>query len=115
MTRRHIYMALPLVMLLAAPAYSQTFCNRIGGFVVCDGDNGSSRTVAPLGRSGGVITDSRGNVSPYSSYSNGSATVLESESSSYRESQRRSEERRRQDIYGSDRQDRNRSAYDDER
>lgn len=114
---RHLYMALPLVILLSVPAYSQTFCNRIGGVVVCDGDNGSSRTVAPLGRNGGVITDERGNVSSYSTNRN-SLTIIEGESQSYRDAQRRSEERNRELIYGdwgSSRSDRSRSRYDDER
>lgn len=98
------------LLLLAIPAYSQTFCNRIGNAIVCDGDNGSSRTYAPLGRNGGVITDERGNVN---AYSNG--VIIESESSSYREQQRRSEERRREDIYGSNRRERNRYDRDEER
>lgn len=110
---RHLYMALPLVLLLAVPAYSQTFCNRIGNAIVCDGDNGSSRTYAPLGRTGGVITDERGNVN---AYSNG--VIIEGESPSYRDAQRRSEERNRELIYGdwgSSRSDRSRSRYDEER
>lgn len=100
------------LLLLAIPAYSQTFCNRIGDAVVCDGDNGSSRTYAPLGRTGGVITDERGNVN---AYSNG--VIIEGESKSYRDAQRRSEERNRELIYGdwnSSRSDRNRSRYDDD-
>lgn len=96
------------LLLLAIPAQSQTFCNRIGTAIICDGDNGS-RTIQPLGRNGGVITDDRGN---NSYYSNG--MILESESQSYREAERRSAERRREMIYGDDRRDRNRSRYGDD-
>lgn len=98
-----------LLLLSAVPAYSQTFCNRIGGVVVCDSDNGSSRTIAPLGRNGGVITDERGNVTPYS---NG---VIIDNTSRKPDWERRSDERRHQDIYGEDRRERSRSRYDDER
>lgn len=97
-----------MLLLLAIPAYAQTFCNRIGNSIVCDGDNGS-RTIQPLGRTGGVITDDRGNLNPYSG-----GTIIESESRSYRDAERRSEERRREMIYGDDRRDRNRSRYGDD-
>lgn len=106
------YLALPLVLLLAVPAYSQTFCNRIGNAIVCDGDNGSSRTIAPLGRNGGIITDERGNVIPYTTSPNG-AVILDSHSSKP-DWERRSEERRREIIYGHDRRDDSRSRYRDE-
>lgn len=102
-----------ILLLSTVSAYAQTFCNRIGGVVVCDGDNGSSRTVAPLGRSGGVITDERGNVTPYTTSPNG-AVILDSPSSKP-DWERRSDERRRQDIYGEDRRERSRSRYDEER
>lgn len=98
------------LLLIAIPAQAQTFCNRIGSAIVCDGGNGS-RTIQPLGRDGGVITDDRGNVSPYSN-----GTIIESESRSYRDAQRRSEERRREMIYGDDRRDqrsRPSNKYDD--
>lgn len=101
-----------MIILTAIPAYSQTFCQRIGNSVVCDGENGS-RTIQPLGRNGGVITDDRGNVSPYSN-----GTIIESESRSYRDAQRRSEERRREIIYGDwgeSRRDRNRYDRDEAR
>lgn len=101
------------LILLAVPAYSQTFCNRIGNSIVCQGDDGV-HTVQPLGRNGGVITDDRGNVSPY----NNNGTIIESESRSYRDAQRRSEERRRDIIYGDwgdSRRDRNRYDRDEER
>lgn len=100
------------LILLAVPAYSQTFCNRIGNSIVCQGDDGV-HTVQPLGRNGGVITDDRGNVSPY----NNNGTIIESESRSYRDAQRRSEERRREMIYGDDRRrddSRSRSRWDEE-
>jgi hypothetical protein len=97
------------LLLIAAPAYSQTFCQRLVNSFVCDGENGS-RAIQPLGRNGAIITDERGN---NSYYSNG--MILESESRSYRDAQRRSEERRREMIYGDDRRERNRSRYDDER
>lgn len=101
-----------IAVFIAVPAYSQTFCSKIGNSVVCDGDNGSSRTYAPLGRNGGVITDERGNVS---AYSNG---VIIDSPSRKPDWERRSEERNRELIYGdwnSSRSDRNRSRYDDER
>ncbi len=105
---------LPLLLILIAllatvPAHGQTFCNKIGNSVVCSGENGSSRTYAPLGRNGGVITDERGNMS---FYNNG--TIIDAESQSYRDVQRRSEERRREIIYGDDRRDDSRSRYRDE-
>ncbi len=106
-----LYMALTLI-LLGTQSQAQTFCNRVGSAIVCDGDNGS-RTIQPLGRNGGVITDDRGNVNPY----NGGA-IIESESRSYRDAQRRSEERRRDIIYGDwgeSRRDRNRYDRDEER
>lgn len=98
------------LLLISVPAYSQTFCNRIGNSIVCDGENGS-RTIQPLGRNGAIITDESGN-NAY--YSNG--MILESESRSYRDAQRRSEERRREMIYGDDRRDqrsRPSNKYDD--
>lgn len=98
------------MIFIASECYSQTMCFKYSdGSISCDGDNGSSRTVAPLGRNGGVITDERGNVTPYS---NG---VIIDNTSRKPEWESRSEERRRQDIYGEDRRDRNRSRYDDER
>jgi hypothetical protein len=108
---RCLYMALPLI-LLSVPSQAQTFCNRVGSSIICDGENGS-RTIQPLGRNGGVITDDRGNVSPYSN-----GTIIESESRSYRDAQRRSEERRREMIYGDwgeSRRDRSRYDRDEER
>lgn len=98
-----------MIILTAIPAYSQTFCQRIGSGVVCDGENGS-RTIQPLGSNGAIITDERGN---NSYYSNG--MILESESRSYRDAQRRSEERRREMVWGDDRRDRNRYDRDEER
>lgn len=98
-----------IALLSAIPAYSQTFCNRVGSSVVCQGDNLSNRTYSPTGRNSGVITDERGNMS---FYNNG--VIIESESQSYRDAQRRSEERRREIIYGDDRRDRNRDR-DEER
>lgn len=97
-----------LLLSVAAPAYAQTFCQRLGNSVVCDGENGS-RAIQPLGRNGAIITDERGN---NSYYSNG--MILESESRSYRDAQRRSEERRREMVWGDDRRDRNRSRYGEE-
>ncbi len=97
-----------IILLSAVPAYSQTFCNKIGNSISCQGDNLSNRTYTPLGRNGGVITDERGNVS---SYSNG--VIIEGESQSYRDAQRRSEERRREIIYGEERRN-SRSRYEDE-
>lgn len=97
------------LILAAVPVYAQTFCNRLGSAIVCDSDNGS-RTIQPLGRNGAIITDERGN---NSYYSNG--MILESESRSYRDAQRRSEERRREMVWGDDRRDRNRYDRDEER
>ena len=97
------------LLLLAIPSQAQTFCNKIGNSIVCDGESGT-RTIQPLGRTGGVITDDRGGVNPYSG-----GTIIESESRSYRDAQRRSEERRREMIYGDDRRDRNRYDRDEER
>jgi hypothetical protein len=100
---------IPIALLAAVPAYSQTFCNKIGNSVVCSGENGSSRTYTPSGRNSGVITDERGNLS---FYNNG--VIIDAESQSFRETQRRSEERRREMIYGDDRRDDSGSRYRDE-
>ncbi len=89
-----------LLFLTDIPAYSQTFCTRFGDSIVCNGD--TNRTITPLGRDSGVITDDRG----ISLYRDG--VIIEGESQSYRDAQRRSEERRREMIYGDDR-DRNES------
>lgn len=104
---------IPIALLAAVPAYSQTFCNRIGSSISCQGDNLSSTTATHLGRNGGVITDSRGNMSFYNTDRNGNTTIIEAESQSYRDAQRRSEERRREIIYGDDRRDDSRSRYRD--
>lgn len=108
---KHLFTCALLVgICVADTAYGQTFCNRIGNSIVCDGENGS-RTIQPLGRNGAIITDESGN-NAY--YSNG--MILESESRSYRDAQRRSEERRREMIYGDDRRDqrsRPSNKYDD--
>ncbi len=92
---------IPIALLTAAPAYSQTFCSRQGSQVVCQGDNLSSFTYTPSSRDSGVRMDNNG-------------TIIESESQSFRDEQRRSEERRREIIYGDDRRDRNRDR-DEER
>jgi hypothetical protein len=48
---------------------AQTFCNKLGTSVYCDGYDGNQTTITPLGRTGGVITqdDYRGHSSmtPY--------------------------------------------------
>lgn len=100
---------IPIALVAAVPAYSQTFCNRVGSSIVCSGENLSNTTITPLGKNGGVITDERGNMS---FYNNG--TIIDAESQSYRDVQRRSEERRREIIYGDDRRDDSRSRYRDE-
>lgn len=100
---------IPIALLTAAPAYSQTFCSRQGSQVVCQGDNLSSFTYTPSSRDSGVGMDNKGNL-----YFNNNGTIIESESQSFRDEQRRSEERRREIIYGDDRRDRNRDR-DEER
>jgi len=90
-----------LLFLTAIPADSQTFCSRQGSSISCDGDNLSNRTITPLGRNGGVITDERGNVTPY--FNNG--VIRDDRKPDW---ERQSEERRREMIYGDDR-DRNES------
>ena len=100
---------IPIALLATVPAYSQTFCSRQGSQIVCQGDNLSSLTYIPSSRDSGVGMDNRGNL-----YFNNNGTIIESESQSYRDTQRRSEERRREMIYGDDRRDRNRGR-DEER
>ncbi len=100
---------IPIALLAAVPAYSQTFCSRQGSQVVCQGDNLSSFTYTPSSRDSGVGMDHKGNL-----YFNNNGTIIESESQSFRDEQRRSEERRREIIYGDDRRDRNRDR-DEER
>jgi hypothetical protein len=100
---------IPIALLAAVPAYSQTFCSRHGSQIVCQGDNLSNYTYTPYSRDSGVITDERGNMS---FYNNG--TIMDAESQSYRDAQRRSEERRREIIYGDDRRDDSQSRYRDE-
>lgn len=100
---------IPIALLVTVPAYSQTFCSRIGDSLSCQGDK--NVTVAPLGRNGGVITDSRGKMSFYDTDRNGNVMIHETESQSFRDEQRRSEERRREMIYGDDRRGDSRSRY----
>lgn len=107
---RHLYMALPLVVLLSIPAYSQTFCStsRNGNSTTCIGDNNEMTIIQRNGQNRSYDRDNQ------SFYGN---SVIIGESQAYKDEQRRSEERRREMIYGDDRRerDRSRSRYDDER
>lgn len=84
-----------ITLLSAVPVSAQTFCSRIGSSVVCQGDNLSSFTYTPSSRDSGVGMDHKGNL-----YFNNNGTIIESESQSFRDSERRSAERRRELIYG---------------
>lgn len=100
---------IPIALLATVPAHSQTFCSGQGSQVVCQGDNLSSFTYTPSSRDSGVGMDHKGNL-----YFNNNGTIIESESQSFRDEQRRSEERRREIIYGNDRRNDSRSRYRDE-
>lgn len=54
-----------LTLFFAIPAFAQTSCVQLGQFVSCQGPNGQSFEQLQLNRNQGVITDSRGNVEPY--------------------------------------------------
>lgn len=41
---------IPIALLAAVPAYSQTSCNRVGSSIVCSGENLSNTTITPLGK-----------------------------------------------------------------
>ncbi|MGL5937041.1 MAG: hypothetical protein ACRCZI_15625 [Cetobacterium sp.] len=98
--------------LLSDHAYSQTFCStsQNGRNTTCLGDNNEVTTIQ---RNGQNRVNDRNNQSFY-----GDSVIVGAESQSYRDEQRRSEERRRETIYG-DRESRSdsrsRSRYDDGR
>jgi hypothetical protein len=99
-----------LLLIATIPAYSQTFCStsRNGNSTTCIGDNNEMTIIQ---RNGQDRSYDRGYSSRY-----GDSVIL-GESQSYKDEQRRSDERRREMIYGDDRRERerSRSRYDEER
>jgi len=52
-------------LLLAGVAQAQITCTQVGQFMNCDGPRNQNSTQLDLGNGMGVITDSQGNVTPY--------------------------------------------------
>ncbi len=69
-------------------------CFRSGPSLLCNDGHGSKRNIQQLDKNYGIITDEKGRSQSYMTFGG--------ESESYRQEQRRSEERRREMIYGDD-------------
>lgn len=94
-----ILLTVALLMTCSLPVFAQQLCNQYSnGTVYCQGTDGSSRIITPMGRNGGIIMDDKGNLEPY--------TIMRDQT----DQNRRDEERRRALIYGDDRRDNSRDS-----
>lgn len=58
-------LTITFLMLFVLPVSAQFTCAQLGQFTTCSGPNGQSFDQLQLNRNQGVITDSRGNLEPY--------------------------------------------------